>query len=70
MVNSRVDDVMYDMVQSMEDYGLDLNDYVDTDALFESAIDADGVGNALNSYDGGEYEASINGTWYHVVRTE
>ena len=70
MVNSRVDDVMYDMVRSMEDYGLDLNDYVDTDALFEAAIDADGVGNALNSYDGADYESSINGTWYHVVRTE
>lgn len=70
MVNSRVDDVMYDMLQSMEDYGLDINDYVDTDSLFESAIDMDGVGNALNSYDGGEYESSINGTWYHVVRVE
>ena len=58
------------MLQSREDYGLDINDYVDTDSLFESAIDMDGVGNALNSYDGGEYESSINGTWYHVVRVE
>ena len=70
MVNSRVDDVMYDMVASMTDYGLDISDYVDKDALFESAIDSDGVGNSLSSYDGDDNEVMIGDTWYHVFRTE
>jgi len=70
MVNSRVDDAMYDMVASMTDYGLDISDYVDQDALFESAIDSDGVGNSLSSYDGLDNEVMIGDTWYHVFRTE
>ena len=70
MVNSRVNDVMYDMMASMTDYGLDISDYVDKDALFESAIDSDGVGNSLSSYDGLDNEVMIGDTWYHVFRTE
>ena len=70
MTNSRVDDAMYDMVASMTDYGLDISDYVDKDALFESAIDSDGVGNSLGSYDGVDNEVMIGDTWYHVFRTD
>lgn len=70
MVNSRVDDAMYDMVASMTDYGLDISDYVDQDALFESAIDSDGVGNSLGSYDGNDNEVMIDDTWYHVFRID
>lgn len=70
MTNSRVDDAMYDMIRSMTDYGLDISDYVDKDALFESAIDSDGVGNSLGSYDGDDNEVMIGDTWYHVFRTE
>lgn len=70
MVNSRVNDVMYDMMASMTDYGLDISDYVDKDALFESAIDSDGVGNSLSSYDGVDNEVMIGDTWFHVFRTE
>lgn len=70
MVNSRVDDAMYDMISSMQDYGMDISEYVDKDALFESAIDSDGVGNSLSSYDGDDNEVMIGDTWYHVFRTE
>lgn len=70
MVNSRVDDAMYDIIQSMEEHMLSIDDYIDTDALFESAIDSDGVGNSLSSYDGDDNEVMINDTWYHVFRTE
>lgn len=70
MTNSRVDDAMYDMMASMTDYGLDISDYVDKDALFESAIDSDGVGNSLGSYDGVDNEVMIGDTWYHVFRTD
>ena len=70
MTNSRVDDAMYDMMASMTDYGLDISDYVDKDALFESAIDSDGVGNSLSGYDGDDNEVMIGDTWYHVFRTE
>jgi hypothetical protein len=70
VVNSRVDDAMYDIIQSMEEHMLSIDDYIDTDSLFESAIDSDGVGNSLSSYDGDDNEVMINDTWYHVFRTE
>ena len=70
VVNSRVDDAMYDIIQSMEEHMLSIDDYIDTDALFESAIDSDGVGNSPSSYDGDDNEVMINDTWYHVFRTE
>lgn len=70
VVNNRVDDAMYDIIQSMEEHMLSIDDYIDTDALFESAIDSDGVGNSLSSYDGDDNEVMINDTWYHVFRTE
>lgn len=70
VVNSRVDDAMYDIIQSMEEHMLSIDDYIDTDALFESAIDSDGVGNSLSSYDGDDNEVMINDTWYHVFRIE
>ena len=70
VVNSLVDDAMYDIIQSMEEHMLSIDDYIDTDSLFESAIDSDGVGNSLSSYDGDDNEVMINDTWYHVFRTE
>ena len=70
VVNSRVNDAMYDIIQSMEEHMLSIDDYIDTDALFESAIDSDGVGNSLSSYDGDDNEVMIGDTWYHVFRTE
>lgn len=70
VVNNRVDDAMYDIIQSMEEHMLSIDDYIDTDALFESAIDSDGVGNSLSSYDGDDNEVMIGDTWYHVFRTE
>lgn len=70
VVNNRVNDAMYDIIQSMEEHMLSIDDYIDTDSLFESAIDSDGVGNSLSSYDGDDNEVMINDTWYHVFRTE
>ena len=70
IVNSRVDDAMYDMIPSMLEFGLSLDDYIDTDSLFESAIDSDGAGNSLSSYDGNDNEVDIKGVWYHVFKIE
>lgn len=39
------------------------------DQLIQDAIDADGRGHFLNTYDGEENEANIGGTWYFIYRT-
>jgi len=70
IVSSLVDEKMYDVVNSMSEYGMDLDEYIDVDRLIEDVVDMDGVGPALSSYDGDEHEERINGTWYHAIRVE
>jgi len=70
IVSSLVDEKMYDVVNSMSEYGMDLDEYIDVDRLIEDVVDMDGVGPSLSSYDGDEHEEQINGTWYHAIRVE
>ena len=70
IVSTLVDEKMYDVVNSMNEYGMELDEYVDVDRLVEDVVDMDGVGPALSSYDGDEHEEHINGTWYHAIRVE
>ena len=70
IVSSLVDEKMYNVVNSMSEYGMELDEYVDVDRLIEDVVDTDGIGPALSSYDGEEHEEQINGTWYHAIRVE
>jgi Spy/CpxP family protein refolding chaperone len=70
IVSSLVDEKMYDVVNSMSEYGMEIDEYVDVDRLIEDVVDMDGIGPALSSYDGDEHEEQINGTWYHAIRVE
>ena len=63
-------DKLYNVVESMVEYGLELSEFIDVDALISDAIDSDGTGPALSSYDGAENEANINGTWYYVYKVD
>ena len=69
MVETLVSERMDNVMGVIEEHGLDLKEYVDMDSLISDTIDTDGVGPGLASYDGAESEAMINGTWYHVLRT-
>jgi len=70
IVSSLVDEKMYNVVNSMSEYGMELDEYIDVDRLIEDVVDTDGIGPALSSYDGEEHEEQINGTWYHAIRVE
>ena len=69
MVESLVSERMYDVAATMQEFGMNVEEYVDVDQMIEDTIDSDGTGNALGTYDGSENEAQINGTWYYVYRT-
>ena len=45
-----------------------LADYIDLDQATKDAIQADGRGNSLSSYDGEEYEETINNVTYYIYR--
>jgi hypothetical protein len=70
IVESRVDDVLYDPAEWIKGYGFDLKDFIDQEAFIEGVIDADGYGHTLNRYDGSDDEISVNGTTFHVMRID
>jgi hypothetical protein len=69
-VEELMDDVRRDPVSALENYGFDINNFIDVDSIAESSVDADGTGPALSTYDGSENEVRINGTWYYVYRID
>ena len=70
MVESLVYDKMQNLESTIEEYDIDISEYIDVDQLVTDAIDMDGTGQALSSYDGSENEAQINGTYYFVYRVD
>ena len=70
LVEGMLDDVMSDPVSYINDYGFNLVNFIDVEALIEDSIDIDGVGPAIAHYDGIESEVRINDNWYFVYRVD
>ena len=68
VVKSRVDDALYDPISFMKEWGLDINNFIDKEALAQGLADTDGWG-VMNSYNG-NYEAinSVGDETYYVMR--
>lgn len=54
----------------MEDYGLNYEDFVDTDELIKGIIETDGYGQILNHYDGGAEEIYVKDKLFYVMRID
>jgi hypothetical protein len=70
VLDDRLDEVKNDILSYMNDYGMDLKDYVDMESLISDVIDMDGTGPSLGGYDGEENEADVNNITYFVYRVE
>lgn len=70
IIKTRVDEAMYDKMAFIDEFGLDISNYIDENRLAEGVIDTDGVANSLSPYDASESEAYIDGTYYFVYRQE
>ena len=70
VLDDRLDEVKNDILSYMNDYGMDLKDYVDIESLISDVIDMDGTGPSLGGYDGEENAASVNGMDYFAYRVE
>jgi outer membrane murein-binding lipoprotein Lpp len=60
--------VRRDPLDYLKDYGLDIRDYIDEDALAQGLVDSDGWG-IMNSYDGNYDSEQVNGVTYYIMRT-
>jgi hypothetical protein len=69
-IENRVNDVKYDVMSFMEDFGLNWDDYINKDDFIEGVIDADGYGHTLNSYDANADEIKVRDQWFYVMRLD
>ena len=62
-----VRDVRRDPLDYIKNYGLNIKDYVDEDALAQGLVDSDGYG-IMNGYDGQYDTEEVNGVTYYIMR--
>ena len=68
MVESLVRDVRRDPLSYIKDYGFDIKEYIDEDALAQGLVDEDGW-RIISSYDGQYDSEEVNGVTYYIMRT-
>jgi hypothetical protein len=66
-VDDILDDVKYDLKGKLDEFGMDVGEWVDKDALAQGWVDSDGYG-IMNSYDSSYETVRINGESYIVMR--
>lgn len=69
-VSEYLDDVRRNPQHYLQEYELDLENFIDKDAVIEEAVDMDGVGHNISHYDGVEYDIRIDGVDYYVFRVD
>jgi hypothetical protein len=69
-VEGRMDDVRYDPVSFMRDYGMEreIENFIDQESFIEDVINSDGRGHTIASYDGSEEEIEYEGETYYIYR--
>ena len=66
-VDDMLDDVKYDYAAKLDEFGLDIEDWVDKSSLAQAYVDSDGYG-VMSSYDGSYETEYINEVAYIVMR--
>ena len=66
-VENMLDDVEYDYKAKLDEFGMDISDWIDKDALAEAYVDTDGYG-IMNPYDGSYETIYVDGEEYVVMR--
>jgi hypothetical protein len=70
VIEKRLEDVRYDVEGFMNDWGLEVNNYIDRDAFIKAVVEEDGYGTTLNGYDGSADEIDIEGETFYVMRID
>jgi predicted nuclease with TOPRIM domain len=70
IITYRVQEAANDIEGFMNEWGLELNEYIDKDAFIKAVVDEDGYGTTLNGYDGSADEINIEGETYYVMRID
>ena len=68
-VDSMLEDVERNPIYYIKEYGADIKDFIDGDALAQGLVDSDGWG-IMNSYDGQYDEVTVAGRDFYIMRVE
>lgn len=69
-IEAYVDNVKYDPIGFLKDYDMEVENYIDKDALVRGVIESDGRGPGLSPYDGEEHEQEVCGETYFIYQLE
>jgi hypothetical protein len=75
LIEDKVEDLVNDLVSGtamsvIENYGLNLADFINLSDFKKDVIDSDGIGHTLNSYDGTEDTIEFNDEEYYILQIE
>ena len=69
-VESLVDDLVSDPIDLINNYGLELKNFVDMRELIKGIVEIDGYGQTINSYDGSEETVEFNNETYYIFQID
>lgn len=69
-IEAMVSDVKYDPLGFLKDYDMEVENYIDREALIKGIIESDGRGGGLAVYDGEEHEQEVCGETYFIYQIE
>jgi len=74
LIEDKVEDLINDLVDDpmsvIENYGLEIENYIDTRRFKEGLLQSDGIGHTLNSYDGSDETIEFNDETYYILQIE
>ena len=69
-VESLVDDLVSDPIDLINNYGLELKNFVDMRELIKGIVEIDGYGQTIYSYNGGEETVEFNNETYYIFQID
>jgi len=68
-VQDKIDDVKYDPMSFINDFGLNIANFIDKDGLIKAVVESDGYG-VMSSYDGSYDTEMVGGETYYIIRID
>lgn len=73
LIEEKIDDLVgeaeYDSLSFLNNWDIEINNFINEDDLIEGWIDSDGV-EIMSMYDGSVHEENVMGTYYSIIRVE
>jgi predicted nuclease with TOPRIM domain len=69
-VENLISDLVDDPMSVIENYGLEIENYIDTQGFKEGLLQSDGIGHTLNSYDGSDETIEFNDETYYILQID